>query len=237
MAAEAAGRRMSARDKDERVSKVSEATDRLCDKGIVAIVRAKSSGQLIDVARSLLAGGVDCIEITMTTPNALEVIRQCRKTVAGAMIGVGSVLDAATAAAAIEAGAQFVVSPVFVPGVLAKAHELDVPVVPGCFTPTEILNATNAGADLVKVFPAGVFGPEFIKAILAPMPHLKLTPTGGVDLNTAANWIAAGAVTLGVGSALVTKAALADGNFDEIRRLASQYVQIVAEARAAKAKK
>lgn len=214
------------------MSKVSEATARLCDKGIVAVVRANSSEQLIDVAKSLLAGGVDCIEITMTTPNALEVISACRKTVTGAMIGVGSVLDVETTAAAIEAGAQFVVSPVFVPGVVAKAHAHEVPVVPGCFTPTEILNATNAGADLVKVFPAGFFGPKFFKAILAPMPHLKLTPTGGVDLTTAAAWIEAGAKTLGVGSALVTKKALAEGNFDEIESLARQYVGIVADARA-----
>ncbi len=213
------------------MSQVSEATARLCDKGIVAVVRAKSSEQLIDVAHSLLAGGVECIEITMTTPNALDVINACRKTVTGAMIGVGSVLDVATAAAAIEAGAQFVVSPVFVPGVVAKAHECEVPVVPGCFTPTEIINATNAGADLVKVFPAGFFGPKFFKAILAPMPHLKLTPTGGVDLTTAGAWIAAGAKTLGVGSALVTKKALAEGNFDEIESLARRYVEIVAEAR------
>lgn len=213
------------------MSQVSEATARLCDKGIVAVVRAQSSEQLIDVAHSLLAGGVECIEITMTTPNALEVIAACRQTVTGAMIGVGSVLDVEAAAAAIEAGAQFVVSPVFVPGVVAKAHECQVPVVPGCFTPTEIINATNAGADLVKVFPAGFFGPKFFKAILAPMPHLKLTPTGGVDLTTAGAWIAAGARTLGVGSALVTKKALAEGNMDEIESLARQYVEIVADAR------
>jgi len=213
------------------VSKVSEATDRLCDKGIVAVVRAQSSGQLIDVARSLLAGGVDCIEITMTTPNALEVIRRCRQAVEGAMIGVGSVLDADTADAAVEAGAQFVVSPIFDPAIVAKAHDREVPVVPGCFTPTEIHAATVVGADMVKVFPAGFFGPKFFKAILAPMPHLKLTPTGGVNLETAAAWIQAGAKTLGVGSALVTKKALADGDFDEIERLARQYVSIVAEAR------
>ena len=213
------------------MSKVSEATDRLCDKGIVAVVRAQSSGQLIDVARSLLAGGVDCIEITMTTPNALEVIRRCRQAVEGAMIGVGSVLDADTADAAVEAGAQFVVSPIFDPAIVAKAHDREVPVVPGCFTPTEIHAATVVGADMVKVFPAGFFGPKFFKAILAPMPHLKLTPTGGVNLETAAAWIQAGAKTLGVGSALVTKKALADGDFDEIERLARQYVSIVAEAR------
>jgi len=215
------------------VSSVSEATDRLCDKGVVAVVRDQSSGQLIDVAQALRAGGVECIEITMTTPNALEVIRQCRSSVPGALIGVGSVLDAATAGAAVEAGAQFVVSPIFDPAVVAKAHDHDVPVVPGCFTPTEIRAATAAGADLVKVFPAGFFGPAFIKALLAPMPHLKLTPTGGVNLDTAAAWIQAGAKTLGVGSALVTKKALADGDFDEIERLARQYVRIVADARAA----
>lgn len=215
------------------MSKISEATDRLCDKGIVAVVRARSSEQLIDVAQALLAGGVDCIEITMTTPNALEVIRQCRRTVTGAMIGVGSVLNAATAEAAVEAGAQFVVSPIFDPAVIAKAHQREVPVVPGCFTPTEICAAAAAGADLVKVFPAGFFGPKYIKALLAPMPHLKLTPTGGVDLDSAADWIRAGAKTLGVGSALVTKQALADGDFAGIEALARQYVRIVADARAA----
>jgi 2-dehydro-3-deoxyphosphogluconate aldolase/(4S)-4-hydroxy-2-oxoglutarate aldolase len=211
-----------------------EAVGRLCDKGIVAVVRASSSEQLIDVAGALLAGGVDCIEITMTTPNALEVIRQCRRTVGEAMIGVGSVLDADTARAAIDAGAQFVVSPIFDPATLEAAHAADLPVVPGCFTPTEIHNATRAGADIVKVFPAGFFGAKYFKAVLAPMPHLKLTPTGGVDLDTAADFIAAGAATLGVGSALVTKAALAAGDMAEIQRLAGEYVRIVAEARAAK---
>ena len=211
---------------------------RMCDKGIVAVVRAKSSEQLNSVARALLDGGVDCIEITMTTPNALQVIADCRKSLGdAALIGVGSVLDAATAKEAIDAGAQYVVSPVFVPAVIDAAHDAGMPCVPGAFTPTEILEATRAGADLVKVFPGGSVGPEYFKAVLAPMPHLKLTPTGGVDLNTAADWIAAGAQTLGVGSALVTKSALASGNMDEIRALASQYVQIVADARAAKAGK
>jgi 2-dehydro-3-deoxyphosphogluconate aldolase/(4S)-4-hydroxy-2-oxoglutarate aldolase len=216
------------------MSKRSLAVGRLCDKGIVAIVRAKSSEQLVEVAEALLAGGVDCIEITMTTPNALEVIRSCRQKVTGAMIGVGSVLDAEMGRAAISAGAQFIISPIFEPAVIAAAHEADLPAIPGCFTPTEILSATNAGADLVKVFPAEFFGPKFLQAILAPMPHLKLTPTGGVTLATAADFIAAGAATLGVGSALVTKAALAAGNLGEIERLAGQYVRIVAEARLAR---
>jgi 2-dehydro-3-deoxyphosphogluconate aldolase/(4S)-4-hydroxy-2-oxoglutarate aldolase len=208
---------------------------RLCDKGIIAVVRAKSGEQLIEVAGALRSGGVDCIEITMTTPNALKVIADCRKAMGQtALIGVGSVLDAATARKAIAAGAQFVVSPIFSPEVIAAAHDADLPCVPGALTPTEIVNAANAGADLVKVFPAGQFGPSYFKDILAPMPHLKLTPTGGVDLGTAADWIAAGAVTLGVGSALVTKKALAEGDFAEIQRLAAQFVRLVAEARAAR---
>ncbi len=201
------------------------------------MVRAASSGQLVDVARALLAGGMDCVEITMTTPNALEVIRDCRSAVPEAMVGVGSVLDADTARAAIAAGAQFVVSPVFDHRVIAAAHQAGLPVVPGALTPTEILTATSAGADIVKVFPGGQFGPRYFRDILAPMPHLKLSPTGGVDLTTAADWITAGAVTLGIGSALVTRSALASGKLGEITDLAWQYVRIVAEARAAKTKK
>lgn len=215
----------------------NSAVERLCRKGIVAVVRAKSSGQLIDVTKALVTGGVDCVEITMTTPNALEVIAACRKAMGdSAMIGVGSVLSAKVANEAIAAGAQFVVAPIFKAEIIAAAHKADMPCVPGAFTPTEILLATEAGADLVKVFPAGMFGPQFFKDVLAPMPHLKLTPTGGVDLKTAASWIAAGAKTLGVGSALVTKEALASGNFKEIEQLSAQFVQIVADARKPKGK-
>lgn len=211
------------------------AVARLCDRGVIAVVRAPSSEQVVEAAQALLAGGVDCIEITMTTPNALERIAEARTAMgAEALIGVGSVLDAATAEQAIAAGAQFVVSPVFEPGVLAAAHAAGLPCVPGAFTPTEILRATAAGADLVKVFPAGRFGPKYFKDLLAPMPHLKLTPTGGVNLETAAEWIAAGAVTLGVGAALVKTAALASGDFAQIERLARKYVRLVADARAAR---
>ena len=212
-----------------------EATKRLCRKGVIAVVRAASSGQLIDVAKALLAGGVDCIEITMTTPNALAVIADCRKAMGDeALIGVGSVLNAAVARQAIRAGAQYVISPIFRTEIIDAAHEADVPCIPGALTPTEILLATDAGADMVKVFPGGQFGPSYLKDLLAPMPHLRLTPTGGVDLKTAGDWIAAGAVTLGVGSALVTKAALAEGNFGEIQGLAGKFVEMVAAARAAK---
>jgi len=222
------------------------AVERLCAKGVVAIIRAPGSeqlgvppatgcggGPLVEVARALLRGGVDCIEITMTTPNALKVISECRSTLTEAMIGVGSVLDGRTAREAINAGAEFVISPVFNPDVIEAAHASDLPVIPGAFSPTEILNATLAGADIVKVFPAGLLGPRYLRDILAPMPHLKLSPTGGVDLNTAGEWILAGAVTLCIGSSLVTKAALAERNYAQIEDLARQYVRIVAEARTA----
>lgn len=208
--------------------------ERLSRQGIVAVVRADRSEQLLRASEALLAGGVDCIEITMTTPNALEVIARCRKQLPEAFIGVGSVLEESVAQAAIDAGAQFVVSPIFKAGIIQTAHRSHCPCVAGCLTPTEMLTATEAGADFIKVFPAGRLGPQYFKDILAPMPHLKLTPTGGVDLTTAADWIAAGAVTLGVGSALVSKKLLVSENFAEIRRLAAEYVRLVAEARAAK---
>lgn len=213
----------------------AEKVARLCEKGVVAIIRASSSNQLLDVAKALLAGGVECIEVTMTTPNALQVIADCRKNIGDkALIGVGSVLNAGVARQAIQAGAQYIISPVFKAEIIDAAHAADLPCIPGAFTPTEICAATDAGADIVKVFPAGQFGPGYFKDILAPMPHLKLSPTGGVDLDTAADWIAAGAVSLGVGSALVRKDSLASGNMKQIEDLARQYVQIVAQARAKK---
>jgi len=208
---------------------------RLCRAGVVAVVRASSSEQLIDVAKAIAAGGVDCIEITMTTPNALSVIERCRRELGDAILtGVGSVLDAETARAAILAGAQFVVSPVLNPGVVEMAHRYGLACVPGAFTPTEILAATAAGADIVKVFPATKLGPEFFKDVLAPMPHLRLSPTGGVDLTTAGDFIKAGACTLGVGSALVSKKAMADKDYAALTATAEKFVRIVAEARAGK---
>ena len=215
------------------MSQRRERAERLCARGVVAVVRAGDGRRLPGVAGALLAGGVDCIEITMTAPNALEAIAACRASFEDqALVGVGSVLDGETARRAVDAGAGFVVSPVTKTDVIEAGHAADAPVVPGCFTPTEMLAATEAGADIVKVFPAGMFGPKYFKAVLAPMPHLKLMPTGGVNPNTAAAWIEAGAVTLGVGSALVTKAAVDSEDFGEIERLAGEYVRIVAEARA-----
>ncbi len=208
------------------------AVDRLCRKGIIAVVRADSSRQLVDAARALLAGGVDCIEITLTTPDALEVIRACRDEIGSeALIGVGSVLDAPAAEAALAAGAQYVISPIFDPAIIRAAHAAGAPAVPGAFSATEILAATRAGADIVKVFPATRVGPGYFKDLLAPMPQLKLSPTGGVSLDNAGEFIRAGAVTLGVGSALVRKDALRRGELKTIEDLARRFVRAVAEAR------
>lgn len=200
--------------------------------GIVAVIRADSPGQLVDVCKALRDGGVTCSEITMTTPGALEAIAAARQALGDeALIGVGSVLDAETCRAAILAGAQFVVGPVLNLEVIQMAHRYGRPAIPGGLTPTEIITAFSAGADLVKVFPANVFGPSYFRDLLAPMPQLKLTPTGGVNLDTAAEWIKAGAACLGVGSALVKKDLIKAKDWAGLTKLASQYVQIVRQAR------
>ena len=188
----------------------------------VAVVRTDSPDAMVELARALLAGGVTCIEITLTVPNALDAIRRVADELARdaeapeVLIGAGSVLTADQAEAAIEAGARYVVSPVFKREIVEAAHGLDAAAMPGCFTPTEILTATEAGADVVKVFPADVLGMVFFKGVLAPMPHLRLMPTGGVSLTNADGWVAAGAVAVGVGSALVDKRAVAAGDWATI---------------------
>ena len=149
----------------------------------------------------------------------------------GFLLGAGTVTDAATARAVIDAGASFVVGPVFRPDVVAECHEREVPVIPGCFSPTEILAAHNAGADIIKLFPATALGPQYIKDVLAPLPHIKLMPTGGVTVENAGDWIRAGAVAVGLGSALLEAAAIGSGRFDVIRSNAERAVASVAAAR------
>ncbi len=200
--------------------------------GLVAVIRADSPNQLVDVCKALREGGVVFSEITMTTPGALDAIAKANEAMgADAVIGVGSVLDAETCRAAILAGAQFVVAPTLNLEVIAMAHRYGKPVIPGALTPTEIITAWTAGADVVKVFPANHFGPGYLKDVLAPMPQLKLTPTGGVDLNTAADWLKAGAVCLGVGSSLVKKDLLKAKDWDGLTKLAAQFAQIVKTTR------
>jgi 2-dehydro-3-deoxyphosphogluconate aldolase / (4S)-4-hydroxy-2-oxoglutarate aldolase len=207
--------------------------DRLIQTGVVAVIRADSGQQLVEVCRALGRGGVQACEITMTTPGALEAIAAASKELGDdALIGAGSVFDAATARAAILAGARFVFSPILDRETIEIAHSYECVAVPGALSPSEIFAAWNAGADVVKVFPANHFGPQYFRDVHGPMPQVKLTPTGGVDLTTAADWIKAGAVAVGVGSAMVKKDILAGSKWDELSALAKQYVDIVAKARA-----
>jgi 2-dehydro-3-deoxyphosphogluconate aldolase/(4S)-4-hydroxy-2-oxoglutarate aldolase len=204
----------------------------LFDVGVIAVIRADSGEQLVNVCRALSKGGVRACEITMTTPGALAAIAAASQALGeDALIGAGSVLDAATARAAILAGARFIFSPILNVEVIEMAHRYDCVAVPGALTPTEILTAWSAGADVVKVFPANHFGPQYLKDIHGPMPQVKLTPTGGVDLTTSADWIKAGAVAIGVGSSLVKKELISNSKWDELSALAKQYVDIVDSAR------
>lgn len=204
------------------------------DVGVVAVVRAGGAVSLIDVTKALIAGGVTAIEITMTTPGALDAIEHCVAELSDdCLVGVGSVLDAETARAAILAGAQFVVSPTFDPRVIEMGHRYDRAVICGGLTPTEILGAWSAGADAVKVFPANHFGPQYFRDLRGPMPQLRLTPTGGVDLTTVPDWIRAGAFAVGAGSALVRKDLIEGARWEELSELAHAYVAAVQSARAA----
>jgi 2-dehydro-3-deoxyphosphogluconate aldolase/(4S)-4-hydroxy-2-oxoglutarate aldolase len=200
--------------------------------GIVAVIRAQSKDQLPGLAAALLEGGVPAIEVTMSTPKALAGIEALADSLGDrAIVGVGTVLDAHTARDAIAAGAQFVVSPVLDEEIIATTKRYGKISVPGAFTPTEILRAWTLGADVVKVFPSTSLGPQYLKDLLAPMPQLRLTPTGGVDLKNAPDWIKAGAACLGVGSSLVTKDALAKNDWPTVTATAKAFVQAVASAR------
>ncbi len=210
----------------------TEQLQHILDVGVVAVVRSPDSHQLIDVAKALADGGVIVMEITFSVPNALEVIREVRHHLGDRiLLGAGTVLDPETARAAILAGAEFIVAPTLNLDVIRLCHRYDKAVMPGAFTPTEIITAWEAGADIVKVFPADVVGPAFFKAIRGPLPQIRVMPTGGVDLNTAAEFLKAGTCCLGVGGQLVEPNAISSGNFDRIRDLAKQYIEIVKKTR------
>lgn len=203
--------------------------------GVVAVIRADSSEQLIDVVGALNAGGLTCIEVTMTTPNALEVIGKASKAFAGkCVLGVGTVLDSETARAAILAGAEFVISPILDIPTIELCRRYGKAVVPGAFTPTEILRAWQAGADVVKVFPATKLGPEFFQDIRGPLPQVRLTPTGGVSLQNAGDFIKAGAICVGVGGAMVAKKAVAEKDYKTLSANAAAFLKVVADARSKK---
>ncbi len=209
-----------------------EIISRILNPGIVAIIRADSSEQLIEAAGALYEGGVTGMEITMTTPNALQVISDVhRKFGDKVLIGVGSVLDAETARLAILAGAEFVVSPVIRPDVIRLCNRYSKPIASGAFTPTECLTAHESGSDFVKLFPADQVGPTYIKNILAPMPMLQIIPTGGVTVDTAASFLKAGCVALAAGSSLVSKEVLKLRDWKTLTDTAAAFVAAIRKAR------
>jgi 2-dehydro-3-deoxyphosphogluconate aldolase/(4S)-4-hydroxy-2-oxoglutarate aldolase len=201
--------------------------------GLIAVVRARAAEQVVPLAEALLRGGVRAIEVTMTTPNAIEAIRACSKQLpAEALIGVGTVLKVETCQAAIEAGAQFVVSPIMRPAIAEAAHRAGKPVMLGAFTPTEAQAAYEAGSDFVKLFPADMLGPGYIKAIRAPLPHLQLVPTGGVTLANIAEFFQAGCPAVGIGSSLVSARILEQNDWAELEALARKFVAAVGRGQA-----
>jgi 2-dehydro-3-deoxyphosphogluconate aldolase/(4S)-4-hydroxy-2-oxoglutarate aldolase len=205
---------------------------RIYESGVVAIMRANTSHQLLDAAKAVLAGGVNAIEVTMTTPGAIEVIRQAVESLGDDVtFGAGTVLDAETARVAILAGAQFIVCPTLNLKIIEICHRYSIPVIPGAYTPTEILTAWEAGATWVKVFPASVGGPSYIKAIKAPLPQVKLVAVGGVDLSNTADFIRAGCDFVGVGGELINQKLLDARAFDTITERARNFREEVLKGR------
>jgi 2-dehydro-3-deoxyphosphogluconate aldolase/(4S)-4-hydroxy-2-oxoglutarate aldolase len=205
------------------------------DIGVIPVVRASSAEEAIQVVEAIKAGGLPILEITMTIPGAVQVIEQLTKRFgAEAIVGAGTVLDASVARACISVGAQFIVSPALNVETITCCREQEITVVPGALTPTEIVTAWNAGADFVKVFPAGAMGgASYIKSIKAPLPQIELVPTGGVTLATAASFIEAGAAAIGVGADLVDIKAIRAGHPEKVTEAARAYIEAVRMARGA----
>ena len=203
------------------------------DIGVIPVVRATTADEAMRAIDAIREGGIPVLEITMTVPGAVKLIEEVAKRYGdAALVGAGTVLDPETATACIESGAKFVVSPALNLETIAGCRKLDVAVMPGALTPTEVVQAWNAGADFVKVFPAGaVGGPSYLKSLKAPLPQIELVPTGGVSLKTAADFIRAGAAALGVGADLVDIKAIREGQSALITERAKQFIEIVREAR------
>ena len=207
---------------------------RVLTSGIVAIIRSDDGSRLADVAEALVAGGVEVMEVTFTVPKAHRVLEQVADRLGDKiLLGAGTVLDTETARIAMLAGAEFIVSPAVNLEVIRCCRRYDKLIFPGALTPTEVLSAWEAGADVVKIFPSEVTGPGYLKALAGPLPQIRLMPTGGVNLETAAAFLRSGACALGVGGSLVEAKAVAAGDMARITSLAKQYVQIVADTRQA----
>jgi 2-dehydro-3-deoxyphosphogluconate aldolase/(4S)-4-hydroxy-2-oxoglutarate aldolase len=210
----------------------AEVLNTLREIGLVPVLRAESEEQALALATAVAAGGVNVLEVTMTVPGAFRVMRRLAKELPNILIGAGTVLDAETARLCILEGAEFVVSPALKIATIEMCHRYGVPVIPGALTPTEILTAWEAGADAVKVFPASAMGgAKYLKSIKAPLPQVELVPTGGVSLATAAEFLEAGALALGVGADLVNPKAIAEGHPETITENARKYLAIVRKFR------
>jgi len=204
----------------------------LTNPGIIAVVRAQSPDQVLPLTEALVQGGVISIEITMTTPGAIGAIRQaCREFGLRALIGVGTVLDSDTCRSAVDAGAEFVVSPICRRELVSIAHAAERPVMLGAYTPTEAQTVHETGADFVKLFPADNLGPGYVKALRAPLPHLRIVPTGGVDVDNVGEFLKAGCVAVGAGSSLAAAKLLREQNWGELTRKARQFVAAALAAR------
>jgi 2-dehydro-3-deoxyphosphogluconate aldolase/(4S)-4-hydroxy-2-oxoglutarate aldolase len=212
----------------------AEILNTIRETGVIAIMRAQSSEQLIAAADAIKKGGVSVIEVTMTTPGALGVIAEAKERYdTHVAFGAGSVLDPETGRAAILAGADFVVSPILNLGLIELCNRYGVATMPGCYSPTEVITGWEAGADLIKLFPASVGGPALVKALLAPLPQVQIVPVGGVNLDTAADFVSKGAVAVGVGSSLVSQKLLDSGALDELTRRAAAFIAEVRSGRGA----
>jgi 2-dehydro-3-deoxyphosphogluconate aldolase/(4S)-4-hydroxy-2-oxoglutarate aldolase len=196
--------------------------------GLVPVLRAESAEQGMALAVAIAAGGVTCLEVTMTVPGAVGLMARLAKEHREILLGAGTVLDLESAKACLDAGAQFIVSPAFDEATVAHCRKHDIAVLPGALTPTEILRAWNAGADVVKIFPASAMGgAKYLKSLKAPLPHIEMIPTGGVSLATAVEFLDAGAFALGVGADLVDTKAISDAHPETITAHARKYLQIL----------
>jgi 2-dehydro-3-deoxyphosphogluconate aldolase/(4S)-4-hydroxy-2-oxoglutarate aldolase len=213
------------------------ALDKIDATGIVPVVRAPSGEIAVRAVEALVAGGIDVVELTMTVPGAVELIGELTARFGDrVLVGAGTVLDAEIARACIRAGAAFVVSPILETAVIATCRAEGVPAIPGALTPTEVIGASRAGAEVIKVFPCGALGgPSYVRSLLAPFPGLKLLPTGGVSLKNAGDFVRAGAFAVGVGADLVDVAELREGGADAVTEAARAYVHEIARARIGRA--
>jgi 2-dehydro-3-deoxyphosphogluconate aldolase / (4S)-4-hydroxy-2-oxoglutarate aldolase len=212
-----------------------EVLARMRRTGLVPVLRAHSEAQALALIDAIAEGGVDVLEITMTVPGAIHLLRRLTHERPDLLLGAGTVLDPETARMCILEGAQFVVSPALNLGTIELCHRYSIAVLPGALTPTEVVTAWQAGADVIKVFPANAMGgAPYLRALKAPLPHVEMIPTGGVSLTTAADFLHAGAIALGVGADLVDTKAIAAGEAHKITEKARQYMQIVRDFQAAK---